>query len=48
MLSEAQRTCVPCEGHVRGKFVRTSTSGAELDREALGRWPLGTHSAYTA
>jgi hypothetical protein len=33
------------EGHARGEegFVRASVSGAELDREGLGRWPRGAH-----
>jgi hypothetical protein len=33
-LSEVQWNRAPREGHVRGKFVHTSASGAELDSEA--------------
>jgi hypothetical protein len=47
-LNEAQWNCAPREGHARGKFVRTLVSGAELDREALGRWPSGAHGLASA
>jgi hypothetical protein len=38
--------------HVKGmrgeKFVRTSASGAELDKEVLGRWSCSAHKRASA
>jgi hypothetical protein len=46
--SEVQWNRAQRGGHARGKFVHTSASGAELDREALGRWPRGAHGCASA